>query len=280
MIGKLRVALVAAVLVAMTLLLMPLQLLATRRGWPLAARLPRLWHRVACRVAGLRVTVVGAPARGRPLLIAANHQSWADIMVMGAAAEISFIAKAEVRSWPGFGLLARLQRTVFVEREARRRTGHQADAIARRMSAGDAMVLFAEGTTSNGNLVLPFKTSLFGAAQAALAHSGADTVMVQPAAIAYTRANGLPLGRYARPIAAWPGDVALGPHLLAFLKEGAIDAEIRFCEPMPFTAASNRKLVAATAERAVARALAEALSGRAPGQATPTVSPSAKDPTC
>ncbi len=66
------------------------------------------------------------------------------------------------------------------------------------------MVLFAEGTTSDGNTVLPFKTALFGAAQAALKASGADEVLVQPVAIAYVGANGMALGRFGRPLAAWP----------------------------------------------------------------------------
>lgn len=262
MIAGLRIAFTAFVLVTMTLLLWPLQALAIRRNWRLARRLPLLWHRIACPLAGLRVTVRGAPAPDRPLLLVANHQSWADIMALGWIMELSFIAKAEVREWPGFGLLAKLQRTVFVERGDRRRTGEQADAIAERLSDGDAMVLFAEGTTSDGNAVLPFKTALFGAAQAALRNSGAGTVMVQPVAVAYVGANGLPLGRYFRPLAAWPGDVELTPHLLAFLKEGAVDVEIAFGEPIAFTQESDRKAVARLAERRVADLLAASLRGR------------------
>ncbi|ORE92328.1 lysophospholipid acyltransferase family protein [Aurantimonas sp. 22II-16-19i] len=262
MIASARVAFVAVVLVAMTLVLWPLQALAMRRGWPLQRKLPHLWHCVACRVAGLRVSVKGTPASGRPLLIAANHQSWSDIMVLGRVMPLSFIAKAEVRDWPAFGLLARLQRTVFVEREARRRTGHQASAIAERLSEGDAMVLFAEGTTSDGNEVLPFRTALFGAAQMALRDSTSGSVLVQPVAVAYTHANGLPLGRYHRPLAAWPGDVTLGPHLLAFLKEGAIDATVAFGEPIRFTETSDRKAMARAAEDSVRKLLAEALAVR------------------
>ncbi|TFF25443.1 1-acyl-sn-glycerol-3-phosphate acyltransferase [Jiella endophytica] len=262
MIAKLRVAFVAAVLVSMTLALWPLQALAMRRGWPIQRKLPHLWHVVACRVAGLTVRVKGTPATGRPLLITSNHQSWSDIMVLGRVMPLSFIAKAEVKDWPAFGLLARLQRTVFVEREARGRTAHQASAIAERLSEGDAMVLFAEGTTSDGNEVLPFRTALFGAAQMALRESTSGSVLVQPVAVAYTHANGLPLGRYSRPLAAWPGDVTLGPHLLAFLKEGAIDATVAFGEPIAFTETSDRKAMARSAEASVRRLLAEALADR------------------
>ncbi|MEH6719276.1 MAG: 1-acyl-sn-glycerol-3-phosphate acyltransferase [Aurantimonas endophytica] len=261
MIAWLRVGFVALVLTTMTLVLWPLQNLAMARGWNLARRLPHFWHVVACAVTGLKVTVVGRPSPDHPLLIASNHQSWADIMVLGRIMPLSFIAKAEVRDWPAFGLLARLQRTVFVERGDRRRTGVQADAIAERLNQGDVMVLFAEGTTSDGNEVLPFKTALFGAAQAALRNAETHAVRVQPVSIAYTSAHGVPLGRFFRPLAAWPGDVPLGPHLLAFLREGAVEAEVTFGEPLLFDAASDRKQVARTAEERVRHMLVASLRG-------------------
>lgn len=259
--GTLRLLVIALTLAAMTALLAPLQILAIRRGWPLARRLPFLWHRVAARVIGLRLHLSGAPAEGRPLLLVANHQSWADIVALGAVMPLSFIAKSEVAGWPVFGLLAKLQRTTFVAREARGRTGEQADAIGERLSAGDAMVLFAEGTTSDGNRVLPFKTALFGAAQASLKRSGTEAVLVQPVSIAYTKVNGIAMGRYDRPLAAWPGDVELAPHLLAFLREGAVDAEIRFGEPIRFDAASDRKAVARRCESVVSALLSRSLRG-------------------
>ncbi|RIY01075.1 1-acyl-sn-glycerol-3-phosphate acyltransferase [Aureimonas flava] len=243
----------------MTLVLAPLQLVAIRFGWRLAAWLPFLWQRVAVRVAGLRVHLRGAPATGRPLLLVSNHQSWADIMALGSVMPLSFIAKSDVEGWPVFGLLARLQRTVFVERNARGRTGAQADSIAARLGAGDAMVLFAEGTTSDGNGVLPFKTALFGAAQAALRASRAQAVLVQPVSIAYVGANGMVLGRFGRPLAAWPGDVALMPHLSAFLREGAVDVEISFGAPIRFEPGSDRKAMARACEVEVRRMLRASL---------------------
>lgn len=257
----LRIALMVVVLVLVTALMLPVQALAIRMNWALARYLPMIWHRVACPLAGLRVIVHGKPSAYRPMLVVANHQSWADIMALGYVMPLSFIAKSEVRSWPAFGLLARLQRTVFVERDDRRRTGEQAGAIADRLTAGDAMVLFAEGTTSDGNEVLPFKTALFGAAQAALKRSGASEVAIQPVSIAYVRAHGLPLGRYHRPLAAWPGDVELGAHLIRFLSEGAIDVEISFGAPIAFTETSDRKAVAKRAEREVRRLMGESLAG-------------------
>nr|WP_279482798.1 lysophospholipid acyltransferase family protein [Aureimonas sp. SK2] len=240
-------------------MLAPLQLVAIRFGWGLASRLPFLWQRIAARVVGLRVRTRGEATAGRPLLLVSNHQSWADITALGSVMPLSFIAKSDVEGWPIFGTLARLQRTVFVERNARGRTGEQADSIAERLTAGDAMVLFAEGTTSDGNAVLPFKTALFGAAQAALKASGAEAVYVQPVSVAYVGANGIVLGRYGRPLAAWPGDVELMPHLAAFLREGAVDVEISFGEPIRVTAGTDRKGLARACEAEVRRMLRRSL---------------------
>ena len=259
MMARLRVGAILICLVFVSLVLIPVQMAVLRKGGALKRLLPRIWHRAAAGLMGMRVNVSGTPATGRPLLIVANHQSWADIVALGSAFELSFIAKSEVRGWPVFGWLARLQRTVFVERQARGQTARQTDAIAARLNAGDAMVLFAEGTTSDGNGILPFKTALFGAAQASLRGSDRAEVLVQPVAIAYTRVHGMPLGRYFRPLAAWPGDVELVPHLMAFLREGAFDVEISFGEPLIFTAGSDRKAVAAACERQVARLLSRSL---------------------
>lgn len=261
MIAAIRIAVVTFAFVVLTLALMPPQYLFIRAGWFLQKKLPLFFHKVVCRLLGLKVHVYGKLAGDRPLLLVANHTSWLDIMVLSSVGEVSFIAKSEVRKWPLFGTFAVLQRSVFVERDRRGRTGEQASEIARRLTEGDIMVLFAEGTTGDGNKVLPFKTSLFGAAQMAVRESGVEKVMVQPVAVAYTRVQGLPMGRYHRPIASWPGDVDLVPHLKGVLKKGAFDVEVHFGEPVPFTAGGDRKQLAKQTEADVRRMLGRALHG-------------------
>ncbi|MEN3792763.1 lysophospholipid acyltransferase family protein [Fulvimarina sp. MAC3] len=262
MIAKLRIAWVIAALLATTLVLLPAQALAMACGWKLANRIPMVWQRVAAKVTGIRVHVAGTPSRDRPLLLVSNHVSWADITVLGSVLPLSFIAKSEVKDWPIFGWLAILQRTVFVKRQARGETGKQTDAIAERLTAGDVMVLFAEGTTSDGNEIRIYKTALFGAAQASLKNSESGSVQIQPVVIAYTHSRGFPLGRSGRPLAAWPGDVELLPHLTRFLIEGRVDATVAFGEPIRFTPHSNRKIVAKQCEVEARRLLADALAGK------------------
>lgn len=242
--------------------LVGLQWLAVRYGWGMARRLPVHFHRVACRVLGVRVTVAGTPTAHRPLLICANHASWLDICVLGSVMPLSFVAKSEVATWPVVGLFARLQRSVFIERDRRARTGAQAAELAGRLAAGDAMVLFAEGTTSDGNVVLPFRSALVGAARGALDAGGHDSVEVQPVAVAYTRLHGLPLGRPWRPMVAWLGDDELAPHLMRLAREGAVDVTVAFGAPIAFGREADRKQVALRAETAVRRLLADTVAGR------------------
>ena len=254
----LRLAVLVGVLGPLTFVLMPLQILATRRNWRLAATLPWIWQRVARRMIGLRVTVVGTPAKP-PLLIAANHVSWLDITTLGSVLPVSFIAKAEVAGWPVLGTLARLQRTVFIDRTRRVETGRATAAIARRVSEGDVMVLFAEGTTGDGTRILPFRSSLIGAAGAA---SGAKAVTVQPVAIAYTRIQGIPTGYADRTLYAWYGDTDFVPHFRTVAMLGAIDAVVAFGTPIVLGPDHDRKQVAEACCDEVRRMIAAA-TGRA-----------------
>jgi 1-acyl-sn-glycerol-3-phosphate acyltransferase len=232
----------------------PLQLLAIRFGWRLAGWIPVIFHRLFLRMFGLRIEVRGSLARSAPVLVLSNHVSWLDISVIGSLAPLSFVAKSEVAGWPVVSWFAKLQRTVFIDRMRRTHTAQVNAAVGRRLAAGDVIVLFPEGTSSDGNRVLPFRASLVGAARAALADPTLDRLFLQPLAITYTRRSGLPLGRRERPEVAWYGDMDLAPHLAGFLRGGALDARVTFGEPIAFDAATDRKRATATAEDAVRRA--------------------------
>jgi 1-acyl-sn-glycerol-3-phosphate acyltransferase len=262
-----RVALLAAGLLA----LLPLYWAGRICGGPLAAQTTRLWHRLAVRVLGIRIHVTGSAVAARPLLLLANHVSWLDIPVIASLLPVSFVAKREVAAWPVFGWLARLQRSVFVDRDRPGTAVAQAQAVAARLSSGDAVVLFPEGTSGDGLGVLPFRSALVGAAQRALAGTGSATV--QPVAIVYTRLHGLPLGRLHRPRIAWYGDMALLPHLTRILAEGAIDVHVVFGPARPVTGGDERKSLSAEAERLIGRTVAEVNAGREPSAVASAVLP-------
>lgn len=246
-------------LVALTAAALPLQALAVRTKLGLGRSLPVWWHRRVLAALAVRVRVTGTPITDRPLLVTPNHASWLDISVIGSLMPISFVAKSEVASWPLFGLLAKLQRTVFVDRTRRTATGAAADALGDRLAAGDCMVLFPEGTSWRGDEVLPFRSALLGAARSAITRGGHDRVWVQPLTVVYTRLAGLPIGRAERARVGWYGDMELTSHLWGVFVAGGLDVEVIWGEALPYDAATDRKKLAADLEATVRRDLVATL---------------------
>lgn len=260
----LRGVLTATIFLTVTLLLMPVQLIFVALGARAQSTLPVIYHRAMLKIIGVRVRVEGDMVEG-PALLAANHVSWLDISVLASLAPLSFIAKHEVRSWPLFGQLARLQRTVFVNRERRSQTGTAKSEMEQRFKAGERLVLFAEGTSDDGNSVLPFRTALFGAAVTRPALGKGDEpcpLPVQPVSIAYVSLHGMPMGRLYRPLFAWYGDMDLGPHLWGVLCSGPIDVVVRLHVPVTIDDVPDRKALAAHCEAVVRAGVASALLGR------------------
>jgi lyso-ornithine lipid O-acyltransferase len=248
----LRPLLVAAALVAITLILIPLQWISIMLRAPTRRLIPVGYHRAVCALLGVRIKVIGQCLPARPLLLVANHSSWLDVPVITAVAPVVFVAKQEVASWPLLGLLAKLQRSVFVDRGRRQKTLEVNAQIAQRLAAGDPVVLFGEGTSSDGNRILPFRTALIGAARDALAAAtSGGGVMIQPLSIAYVGLDGLPLGRQHRPVATWYGDMDFVSHLRGVLRHGALDVVVSWGEPIPYQADSDRKAVARSLESQV-----------------------------
>lgn len=263
--GRLRASWILAAFFAVTPPLMVFQWLLLRLAPRMAVAFPNVYHRNLCRLLQARIEVRGKPVSGRACLIAANHCSWLDITVLSAARPLSFIAKREVGTWPLFGQLARLQRTIFIDRERRSATAAFKDEIQARLRAGDTLVLFPEGTSTSGNQVLPFKSALMGAADLTVRDDAAGAEMhvpVQPVTLAYTRVHGLPLGRHERPVFSWYGDMELAPHLWEALKRGPFDVVVHFHEPLTIETAGNRKALAAECEARVRAGLTAALTGR------------------
>src|SRR5215213_534251 len=261
----LRVLAVLVVFSLVTLPLMAVQWLAVALKRPLRRRIPVFYHRFLCRLLGIRVRCAGAPADRRPLLIVANHSSWLDICVITSCAPVVFVAKSEIARWPFFGLLAKLQRTVFVERDRRQKTGEVNAEIARRLAEGDPVLLFGEGTAGDGNRVMAFRSALIGAARDAVASAEHVTqVWIQPLSIAYVSQQGIPLGRHLRPRAAWYGKMKLVDHIGRILRTGAVDVSITWGEPIAYDAATDRKALAKQLESAVRRHMMAALRGGSP----------------
>ena len=259
----LRLVFVLLAVAIITFPLMPVQWVAVALKRPLRRRIPVFYHRAVCALLGVRIRVIGAPMHAHPLLIVANHASWLDISVITSAAPVVFVAKHEIASWPLFGWLAKLQRSVFVDRARRSKTGEVNAEIAQRLAEGDPVVLFGEGTASDGNRVMPFRTALIGAARDALAAAEhVQQVWIQPLSIAYVGFQGLPLGRQRRPLAAWYGHMDLVAHLGGILRRGAIDVVMTWGEPIPYGGEADRKVLAKALETSVRQLTVAALRDR------------------
>ena len=220
---------------------------------------PRLYHRLCVGILGFRVVVTGTPSAARPCLFVSNHMSYLDITILGSLIEGSFVAKSDVARWPFFGPLSRLQDTVYVDRR-RASAGRQRDSLAGRLTQGDRLILFPEGTSSDGNRTLPFKSALFAVAY--LTGPDGQPTTVQPVSLACTHLDGWPLGRNLRWVYAWYGDMDLLSHIWRVAGIGSLTVAVTFHQPVTLADFSSRKALAQHCEADVAAGVAAALSGR------------------
>ncbi len=255
----LRALFIAAVFFTMTPLLISIQWLLGKLGLPGWGLICSNYYRLLRMLLRIRVRVVGQPVRERAVLFVSNHVSWVDIVVIGSIVPVAFVAKREVARWPLVGITARMQRTVFVDRARRHQAADAVKQIVARLASGTSVVLFAEGTSSDGNRVLPFRSALVGAVEEAAKRGG---ILIQPMSICYTGQHGIPMGRQDRPLVAWYGDLDFMPHIKAFIAQGAVDAVVAYGEPVAADGTADRKAMAKTLEGAVRAITVAVLRGR------------------
>jgi 1-acyl-sn-glycerol-3-phosphate acyltransferase len=250
-----RAGLRAAAFLILTAVLLGPYLLSYSFGRKPRRAVTALYFRGCCALAGLAVCGRGPAAPAGPVLYVANHVSYLDVLALGALLDATFVAKREIASWPLFGWLARIGRTIFIQR-SRRYAGDQCNLLSTRLSSGDDLILFPEGTSSDGSRVLPFKSTLF-----ACAGNDGGAAWVQPISIAYTRfADGQPLAPETSPLYAWFDDTDFAPHLWTVFGLKGTEVEIVFHPPVDSRAYSSRKALARHCEAEVARGLARSLA--------------------
>ena len=230
------------------------------------------WHSL-CWIIGLNVRNIGPLARqtadGRPIIYVANHTSWLDILVLGGQLEACFIAKSEVGTWPVIGTIARLGRTAFTSRQ-RTRTADERDTMRDRLAAGDNLILFPEGTSSDGSRVMAFRSAFLALAEAPTGADGRPP-LVQPVSLVFDRLAGLPTGRATRPLFAWYGDMELAPHAWKLLQHSSLGATMLLHPPMNPEDFASRKALSQATWHAVADGAATLRQNRRPrSPATPS----------
>lgn len=207
--------------------------------WPAQRhRVAALFFKGCLRLTGLRLAVTGWPAP-RTALFAVNHVSYLDIPVLGALlSQGVFVAKSEVADWPLFGFLARLSLTEFITRKGSE-VRHQCKGLANRINGGTSLIVFPEGTSTDGSSVRAFKSPLF----ASLDRVHHDTG-VQPITIAYEN-----------PECAWHGDMTLVPHLWHMFGTRGGRVDVIFHAPVARAEFPDRKHMAKHCENVVRRGL-------------------------
>lgn len=193
-------------------------------------------------ILGLRLRISGRPMTGTGAIVA-NHASWLDIFALNAAQRLYFVSKAEVAGWPGIGWLARATGTVFISRNSREAPA-QTRLFEERLRAGHRLAFFPEGTSTDGQRVLPFKSTLFAAF---FAEGLRDFLRLQPVSLSYHAPPGAEPRFYG-----WWGDMDFGPHFLKVLaagRQGRID--VVFHPPVRVADFADRKALAAHCETLV-----------------------------
>ena len=200
------------------------------------------WWALGClRLAGLRLRVIGEPVHAGALV--ANHSSWLDILSLRAVRLIYFVSKAEVASWPAIGFITRVTGTIFIDR--RRTEAKRQEALLRSRIAHDQLLcFFPEATSTDGQRVLPFKSSLFSA----FWRDGECTgIPIQPVTIRYDPPPGLPDSFYG-----WWGTMSFEDNLrhIVTLSRGG-RAEVIFHPPVTARDFPDRKELAEHCRAAV-----------------------------
>ena len=211
-------------------------------------RFAQIYWRGVAFIMGLHLSVKGEVTSARPVVFIANHCTWIDIIALGAVLPGCFVAKGDIANWPFISWIAKLGRTIFVSR-SKATVERERDGLTARLAAGDNIILFPEGTTSDGMRILPFQSSFLAIAQAP------SNPVIQPVTIVYDRLDGLPVQRWDRPLISWYGDMDMASHYPSIARRKSLRATMIIDPAIPAGTFPNRKaLSAALAERLTANA--------------------------
>lgn len=205
-----------------------------------ALRTITMWfYHGVCHIIGLRVVVEGALDTRRPLLLVSNHISYMDIIALGSVFPVLFTPKSEIAGWPLIGFLSRVIGVVFIDRRVSQ-TAANLSALREALAEGKTVSLFAEGTTSDGKRMLPFRSAYFRLAEEPI-HGRA--LLIQPTTLIYTHINGLPLDTAQTPLVAWYGDMELASHALKLLIQRTVTVKIILHEAFAVEPQTSRKAI-------------------------------------
>ena len=223
-----------------------------------------LFHKWCCVVFNIKIKVVGETAhrKNHPVIYLCNHISYLDVLVLGSMLDGCFVAKSEVASWPGFGFLAKLQKTIFIVRE-RSALKQSRKSIADAMGKDHDIILFPEGTSTDGWDVMQFKAGLLGIFFPDEKGAGGefdviDNALIQPVAIKHAKTNGIEVTKDHQDLRdsyAWYADMELVPHLWVLAQTTSTEAEVHMLPTLSPNDFTHRFDIANAAQECVAKVI-------------------------
>ena len=241
--GWVRFSLRATAILLLLLVMVPLHY--SYRIFAYGSPFPMWFLRFTARIVGARVRANGTPLR-RDVFFISNHLSWIDILALAGASGTAFVAKQELAEVPGIGWLCRLNRTVFVKRENRMGVAEQINALREALQDNWSVTVFPEGTVTDGQSLLPFKSSMLSVLE-----PPPPGVLVQPVMLDY--------GAVAEEI-GWVGEeTGLHNAMRVMARRGSFPMTIHFLEPFNPEEFRGRKAIAAKAREEIEVALTQVL---------------------
>lgn len=184
--------------------------------------------------------------RNKNYLIVCNHMSYLDVMLMASVMPCVFVTSVDMGETKFLGTMAEMGGAIFIERRNRERVDADRSTMANALRKGHNVVIYPEGTSTNGSGVLPFKKSLLTAA----VEGGVD---IQPVVLRYTEINGEPFSEKNRDVVCWYGDMPFVSHLTRVLSLKSWKAELRFLSPIAVHPNSTRDELAEKSHRLIAQ---------------------------
>lgn len=200
--------------------------------------LPLFWQWGTCRIFGIKTILKGTPVKDRQTIYVANHLSYLDIPVLGSFVTGAYVARGDMSRWPLIGYMGKMQQTLYISRN-RNDAAAGKEAVEQKLKEGANLMIFAEGTSTDGSKVLPFKSSLFSLA---IESPTGRPLTVQPVTLSLISVDGQPATTTAiRDLYAWHSDMTLPPHMWAVAKRKGAIVEVRFHPPREAASYTDRK---------------------------------------
>ena len=244
-----RFSLIALVFLTYT----PVYWVLLKLNKPLGLRFGRFYVSSWRKCIGHQLIIKGQLSKTTPTLYVCNHSSYVDILVLGTFIPARFVAKKEVGKWPIMGWLATKQGTIYIDR-SRNAIADGTEKLIEHLNQGESLILFPEGTTSDGCRILPFGSSFFDVAMK-------NNVVVQPITITYACWDGLPMPRFMRKLCGWfSPDIDMVPHLWSIAQWGTVQVVVDLHPPLNPQDFSSRKALSQASFEVVERGLINAFS--------------------